>query len=219
MTENTKTSSSKTKAYDNLRYRIITQELPPGELLVEKELMSHYGIGRTPLRDIFTELQRQGLIRRIPRSGTWVAPLDMNYVKQISEVRIPLEKVAGELAVARISEEQLKQLEQILEKAESDASLADVDLEELIQLESRFHHLIYTATCNRKLEELMIEFQAISSRLWHSVFFTGEHLHRMFNDHREILEAIKNGDGKRCGELLVKHTQAYFGTLNGLKNI
>ena len=87
----------KKKVYEDIRYRIITQDLPPGELLKEKELMTYYGIGRSPLRDIFIELQREGLIRRIPRAGTWVAPLDMNFVKQIAEVRIALEGLAGEL--------------------------------------------------------------------------------------------------------------------------
>jgi DNA-binding GntR family transcriptional regulator len=216
MTKKNKETSAKAKAYENLRYRIITQELPPGELLPEKELMAHYRIGRTPLREIFIELQRQGLIRRVPRSGTWVAPLDLNFVKQIAEVRIPLEKVAGELAAERISAEQLELLERILEKAESDQSSEDADLQELIQFESRFHHIIYAATRNLKLEELLVEFLAVSSRLWHSVFFTKEHLRKMFKDQREILDALKSSDGERCGELLVKHTQAYFGRINGL---
>ena len=210
-------TSLKTKAYENLRYRIITQELPPGELLKEKDLTTLYKIGRTPLREIFIELQRQGLIRRVPRSGTWVAPLDLNFVKQIAEVRIPLEKLAGELAAEKISTEQLELLGRILKKAESYESIEDADLQELIQFESHFHHIIYATTHNQKLEELLFEFQAISSRLWHSVFFTKEHLQRMFNDQREILDALKNRDGKRCGALLVKHTQAYFGRINNLK--
>lgn len=214
MTQNADATTLKTKAYENLRYRIITQELPPGELLKEKELMARYRIGRTPLREILIELHRQGLIRRVPRSGTWVAPLDMKFVQQIAEVRIPLERLAGELAAERISAKQLEQLGQILERAKTDKG---ADLQELMQYESRFHHLIYAATRNQKLEELLLEFQAISSRLWHNQFFTREHLQRMFDDHRAILDALNARDGQRCGELLVKHTQAYFGRINGLK--
>jgi DNA-binding GntR family transcriptional regulator len=207
--ENEKTSL-KSKAYENLRYRIITQELPPGELLKEKELMAHYRIGRTPLREIFIELQRQGLIRMVPRSGTWVAPLDLNFVKQIAEVRLPLERLAGELATERISPEQLKLLEQILKKVETDQSQDDTDLQKLIECESLFHHTIYAATHNQKLEELLIEFQSISSRLWHSIFFTKEHLRKMFEDHRIIFNVLKKHQANLCGELLAKHTQAYF---------
>ncbi len=210
-------ADAKTNAYESLRYRIITQELPPGELLVEKDLMDQYQIGRTPLREIFIELQRQGLIRKVPRSGTWVAPLDLSFVQQIAEVRIPLEKLAGELAAERISEHELQELKALLASVETDQSIENEGLPELIKLESRFHHIIYAATRNQKLEELLFEFQAISSRLWHSIFFTREHLRRMFDDHRQILEGLKKRDGKRCGELLVQHTQAYFDPVNGLK--
>jgi len=219
MVKENKKSSSKTEAYEDLRYRIITQELPPGELLTEKDLMAHYQIGRTPLREIFTELQRQGLIRRVARAGTWVAPLDLKFVKQIAEVRIPLEKLAGELATERIKTDQIELLEQILGKAESDRSFDDVALQELIKYESRFHHILYSATCNAKLEELLVEFQAISSRLWHSVFFTKKRLRKMFEDQRDVLNALKKGHGKLCGELLVKHTQAYFNGLDGFSDL
>jgi DNA-binding GntR family transcriptional regulator len=50
-------SNTKQAAYENLRYRIISQLLAPGEQLKDKELMEHYGIGRTPLREVFLELQ------------------------------------------------------------------------------------------------------------------------------------------------------------------
>ena len=105
-----------------------------------------------------------------------------------------------------------------LQQAEADQSRDDADLQELIQLESRFHHTLYAATGNVKLEELLIEFLAVSSRLWHSVFFTKAHLGKMFKDQRNILKALKNRDGKRSAELLVNHTQSYFGPLEGLEN-
>jgi DNA-binding GntR family transcriptional regulator len=217
MTGKKDSARTKSKAYENLRYRIITQDLPPGELLKEKELMKHYRIGRTPLREILIELQRQGLIRRVPRSGTWVAPLDMAFVQQIAEVRLALEKLAGELAAQRISDDELSLLERILEKAEADQSLPDTDLQRLMEYESRFHHHVYAATRNRKLAELLLEFQSISARLWHNLFFTREHLQKMFADQREILDALKRRDAESCGELLVRHTQAYFGRINHIK--
>jgi len=217
MAENNQ-NSTKVNAYEDLRYRIITQQLPPGELLKEKELMERYVIGRTPLREIILELQRQGLVRRVPRSGTWVAPLDLNFVKQIAEVRQPLEKLAGELATERISEKQLERLGDVIKKAETILSEEKADLQQLIQYESRFHHIIYATTGNQKLEELLLEFQSISSRLWHNLFFTKEHLRKMFDDHKAILDKLKKGDGEGCGELLQRHTQAYFGQkVNGLQ--
>jgi DNA-binding GntR family transcriptional regulator len=205
----------KKEVYEDLRYRIITQDLPPGELLKEKELMLHYGIGRSPLRDIFIELQREGLIRRIPRAGTWVAPMDLNFVKQIAEVRVALEALAGELAAKRISEEQLQQLEEILAKVGTHRKNGDANIRELIKYESRFHKIIYAATQNEKLEALLLEFQGVGARLWHYLFFTEEQLYKLFEDHCMILTALKGRDVEQCRKLMAQHPRVYFDQIEG----
>ena len=206
---------SKREVYENLRYRIITLDLPPGELLKEKDLMRHYGIGRTPLRDVFIELQREGLIRRVPRAGTWVAPLDLNFVKQIGEVRVALEGLAGELAAQRISAEELGQLDVILSKVEARQKAGKVDMQELIQYESRFHQIIYAGTRNEKLEALLLEFQSVGARLWHYLFFTEEHMLKLFDDHRAIYEALRARDARKCRQLMEAHPRAYFDQVKG----
>lgn len=211
----TSRDASKKGVYEDLRYRIITQDLPPGELLKEKELMLHYGIGRSPLRDIFIELQREGLIRRLPRAGTWVAPMDLNFVKQIAEVRIALEGLAGELAAKRISETQLEQLEEILAKVKIHKKNGDANIQELIKYESHFHKIIYAATQNEKLETLLLEFQGVGARLWHYLFFTEEQLYKLFEDHRMILAALKKKDVDQCRKLMAQHPRAYFDQVNG----
>ena len=210
-------TSLKTKAYENLRYRIITQELPPGELLKEKDLMAHYNIGRTPLREIFIELQREGLIRRVPRSGTWVAPMDLDYVEQVAEVRMALEGLAGEKAAQRISEDQLEALERILEKAKADQIAGNANYQELIQYEARFHRIVYAATGNKKLEELLLEYLGLGTRIWYYLVFSEEHLFRLFEEQRAMLNALKKRDGKRCRRLMEQHTWAYFENIKGIK--
>ena len=207
--------SLKKKVYEDLRYRIITQDLPPGELLKEKELMTHYGIGRSPLREIFIELQREGLIRRVPRAGTWVAPMDLKFVKQIAEVRIALEGLAGELAAERISEKELKQLEDILSTVEGHKNKGKGNIQDLIHYESNFHKIIYASTKNEKLETLLLEFQGVGARLWHYLFFTEEQLYKLFDDHRKILDALKKRDVKQCRELMAQHPRSYFDQIEG----
>ena len=54
----------KHEVYKDLQQRIITNDIAAGESLNVKGLMDHYQIGRTPLREIFRELQRDGLIQR-----------------------------------------------------------------------------------------------------------------------------------------------------------
>jgi len=205
-----KTNFTKKKAYEDLRYRIITQKLAPGALLKDKELMDQYGIGRTPLREIIIELQKEGLINRVPRAGTWVAPMDFNFLKEITEIRIGLEGIAGELAAERISPKQEKELADILEKAASLETEDPLNSEELITCESQFHNVIYAATKNEKLEVLLKNYQSIGARFWHYVAYNREELFKQFESQRQMLQAIGKRDKINCKKIMEAHIRAYI---------
>jgi len=200
-------TSKKDETYKNLRYRIITHDLKPMESLNEKALMDHYGIGRTPLREVLLQLQRDGLIQRFPRSGTVVSPVDIHLYQQTIEIRIVLEGLAGELAAERITEEQLEALRQILTQVgkleENDAE----NIRELMQCEFAFHNLIYKATHNPKLKETLYELHGISARFWHYQIFSKQELLDQFIDHRKVMDALEKRDGRRAGETLKNHIQ------------
>ncbi len=207
-------TSTKKKALENLRYRIITQKLAPGELLKDKDLMDQYGIGRTPLREIIIELQNEGLINRVARAGTWVAPMDFVFLKQITEIRIGIEGIAGELAAERISKNQLEQLEQILAKVDVLEAEEKLNTEELIKCESQFHNVIYVATNNQKLETLLKSYQSIGARFWHFLAYNREELFKQFESQRQMLLAIKKKDKINCKEIMEQHIRDYMGIID-----
>jgi DNA-binding GntR family transcriptional regulator len=207
-------TSTKQKAYEGLKYRIITQQLPPGELLKDKDIMEKYGIGRTPLREVFLELQNEGLIKRIPRSGTWVAPMDFHFLKQVTEIRIGLEGIAGELAAERISEEQLENVTRILQKVTSLESEQSVSSEKLLKYESDFHNVIYASTGNPQLEKLLRNYQSVGARFWHYLVFSKEQMADQFRSQRLLLAALKRRDKKACKEITEEHIRSYMGIID-----
>ncbi|MDB1125089.1 GntR family transcriptional regulator [Vibrio algarum] len=203
-------TSTKQKTYEDLKYRIITQQLAPGDLLKDKEIMEQYGIGRTPLRDVFLELQSEGLINRVPRSGTWVAPMDFNFLKQITEVRIGIEGVAAELTASRITEKQLASLKSILEEVEHFEKGGQVNDRALIQLESEFHNIIYSSTGNPQLEKLLRSYQSLGARFWHYLVFSPEQMFEQFKSHHQLLEAIEKKDGSLSKTIAENHIRVYI---------
>jgi DNA-binding GntR family transcriptional regulator len=200
-------SSKKDETYQDLRYRIITHDLKPLEPLNEKALMDHYGLGRTPLREVLIQLKRDGLIQRFSRSGTIVSPVDIHIYKQNIEIRTVLEGLAGELAVKNITAGELKALEQILERVAALEEQESANLKELMQCEFEFHNLVYEATHNPKLIEILKELHGVSARFWHYQIFSKQELLDQFVDHRETLDALKKKDGQRAAETLKDHIQ------------
>jgi len=200
-------TSPKDKTYQDLRYRIVTHALKPMESLNEKALMDHYGLGRTPMREVLLQLQRDGLIQRFSRSGTIVAPVDIHIYKQNIEVRTALEGLAGELAAKNIAPAQLDALEQILERVAALEKQNSEKLQELMQCEFDFHNLVYEATHNSKLIDILHELHGVSARFWHYQIFSKPELLEQFVDHRNVLDALKMRDGRRAAETLKGHIQ------------
>jgi DNA-binding GntR family transcriptional regulator len=200
-------SSKKTDTYQSLRYRIITHDLKPMQTLNEKDLMSHYDIGRTPLREILIQLQRDGLIQRFPRSATVVAPVDIQLYQEIIEIRIQLEKLAGRLASQRITAEQLEGLRQVLRRVDDIEKNDPDNLKAIMECELDFHRIVYEATHNSKLREFLLELHGISARFWHYQYFGQQELLAQFVDHRKTLAALEKSDGKLASATMEKHIQ------------
>ncbi len=201
------TTTKKDETYKDLRYRIVTHELKPMEPLNEKALMDHYGLGRTPMREVLLQLQRDGLIQRFSRSGTIVSPVDIHIYKHNIEIRAVLEGLAGELAAQRITPAELDALGEILKQVGELEEQDHENLKELMQCEFDFHNLVYGATHNPKLIGVLHELQGISARFWHYQIFSKEELLDQFIDHREVMDALRERDGKRAGETLKNHIQ------------
>jgi len=200
-------TSKKDETYKDLRYRIVTHELKPMEPLNEKALMDHYGLGRTPMREVLLQLQRDGLIQRFSRSGTIVSPVDIHIYKHNIEIRTVLEGLAGELAAARITAAELEVLGEILKRVSELEEQEHENLKELMQCEFDFHTLIYEATHNPKLIDILHELQGVSARFWHYQIFSKQELLDQFIDHREVVDAFRKRDGQRAGETLKNHMQ------------
>ena len=198
----------KENVYKNLKYRIIMNQLEAGTVLNEKALMDEYKIGRTPLREIFIRLQNEGLIQRFPRSGTIVAPMDFNQLREITEIRIPLEGVVGELIVEKISDAQIQKLKNVFLKVK-EIELHGSD-EDILMSDSELHNLLYEATGNRKLVSIIHELQAIDSRYWFSLTFTREEYLDQIMQWKQIIAAIEARDKKLTKKLLQDHVQKFI---------
>jgi DNA-binding GntR family transcriptional regulator len=79
-----------------LEEEIVLGWLMPRERLIEEELAARHDVKRHVIREALTELERVGLVERIPNKGAVVRVLDPAEVTQIYLVREALETLAAE---------------------------------------------------------------------------------------------------------------------------
>ena len=90
--------SLRDQAYVRIKRRIIALDYKPGAYINEAMICDDLGIGRTPVHLALERRAVDGLIEVIPRKGLIVAPLSLDEMRQINEVRKLLEPAAASLA-------------------------------------------------------------------------------------------------------------------------
>ena len=204
--------SPKKKIYESLRYRIITNEFSAGQQIYEKALMQEYGIGRTPLREIFQELRRNGLIEIIPKLGTRVVSLDLRTLRDTIQLRRELEGLAAELAAVHMAPHQFQRLGHLLEMAGRIQTNALDDLKKLADLDMAFHGIIYDASGNRQLKEMIASLLYKMSMYWFQVGFSADAFREQFEELAELLLAMEKGNIQAAKEIMKRHID-HFSTV------
>lgn len=101
--------------FNTLRQAILKGELEPGERLMEIQLADRLGVSRTPTVEATGKLELEGLVLMIPRKGAEVAKISEKSLRDVLEVRRSLEELAIELACQRMTEDDIKELEEAQE--------------------------------------------------------------------------------------------------------
>ena len=84
-----------------LRERILAGDLPPGQRLIERELVEAYEVARHTLRAALRQLEVEGLVRVEPNRGARVALLSGEELSELFDLRLALEREAAHLALER----------------------------------------------------------------------------------------------------------------------
>lgn len=146
-----------------LRDAIFNGDISPGQHLPERDLCTDLGVGNVALREAFSRLAEEGLIRRVPRRGAFAAPISATIVRDLSEVRVLLEQQAAVRAMEHWSAITDREIEQIVERMELAAQRREG--ERMFQLDQQFHEAFWNASGSETLVELATNLRGRIARL------------------------------------------------------
>ena len=191
------------RAYVDLRDRIVTQQLAPGTVLREDELMRELEVGRTPLREAVKRLALENLVAVQPRRGTFVSPVEASDIQNISEVRAELEGYAAELAARRLDGDHRAAAEALLREVEELAGSGDQDW--LMRFDERIHRFTWEASGNPYLQDTLERYFTHSLRVWYLVLNRLPGLSHAVHDQAHLVEALLAGDAERARSIMRQH--------------
>ncbi|WP_307857094.1 GntR family transcriptional regulator [Pseudarthrobacter albicanus] len=189
---------------DAIRNRIFEGHYAPGTRLVERDLAEEFNVSRLPIREALGMLRQEGLVSDKANSrGMVVSSLTPEQVADLFDVRLALEVLASQLAAARATRSELKQLSSLLDRAQS--SLETGAVFEAHAANNQFHDAITTIAGN---EFLRAALEPLQGRM-HWLFRHATDLPELIREHRRLYEAIASGDPGRAGLASSNHIQKY----------
>jgi|Deesub1362B_J571_1020462.scaffolds.fasta_scaffold11480_2 DNA-binding GntR family transcriptional regulator len=178
--------------YQILRRQILRGGLPPGERLVEEKLARSLGASRTPVREALQRLAQERLLVKLPRGGYEVRGFTLKEIEEIFGIRSVLETYAASLATRRISQGELRELEEII--AQSQAAVDRQDVEEFIELNTRFHDRLYQASGNDHLYRMIHDLRDYFYR-YRAIILRVPGMPKIsLKDHQEMIQAMRRGE-------------------------
>jgi DNA-binding GntR family transcriptional regulator len=208
ITDDTVKKSLAEAAYERIRDRLLMLDIKPGELVNDDHLAKDLGMGRTPVREALKRLELDRLVVSYPRRGTFATRVEVTDLAFISEIRTQLEPLAASRAARVATERQRDELRAVLRAVESfDTQAASVV--ETLRLDARVHQGIYAAAGNPHLEDVLIRYDNLATRIWCMVLDRLPDLSRHVHEHVDLLGAVINGDEARAGDLARSHVSGF----------
>jgi DNA-binding GntR family transcriptional regulator len=187
--------------YDELRTRILTRHDPAGAKLSLHALAEELGVSRSPVHHALTRLVSEGLLTVKPRRGYYVLPVTARAVAEGYDVRLALELVAAELAVAQPDEVGLAHFEELLDRTD-----AAISHEEWDAANAAFHELQIDLAGSALLSRF---YRELSVNLMMQVIRGGrvEGHANLVTEHRRIVETLTAADLAAAQQAIRDHIE------------
>ncbi len=178
--------------YELLRGLIVDLSLPPESALVEQEVASRLKVSKTPVREAIIRLAREGLVKVVPKSGSYVTAISLDRYLEACFVRTQLE--VG--CVKRLAVQGVGMADQVKLKAllkEQEASIDD-DLR-FFELDEALHRRLFELAGLEGAWEVMNFAKAELDRVRHlKRLFGFRQRKRVLEEHAALIDAIVSRD-------------------------
>ncbi|MBW2004984.1 MAG: GntR family transcriptional regulator [Deltaproteobacteria bacterium] len=191
-----------TVVLDNIRRRILTGEFRPGQKINESEIAVNLGISRSPVREAFRILERDGLITTLPRKGSYITDISLRDLEELFEIRKILE-CYGLDCIKKMAKKYPDKITAMIEELEKNL-LKKYDPFSVI---SGFHYSLVEVSNNSRLIELY-KILAVSLRRYWIIYHSKKGQQDISLEHHQgIVNILRKGDYPGAKKLLKKHTQ------------
>ena len=191
------------KIYMIIRNNIINLNLAPGTAMSEKELSEKLEVSRTPVREAFIKLAKEGLVNIVPQKGTFISKIDCTMADEERFLRESIERAVLELFVKEHSEESIIRLERCIEKQKK--AVANGKYDEFMEYDDQFHKIIFEDVKKSMCYDVTVGMSGNYRRIRFLSMMVEDVIERNIQQHEEIVKAIMSNDVELSKKILKSH--------------
>ncbi len=186
---------------EQLRQRIFSGELRPGDWIDELKIAEEYGISRTPLREALKVLATEGLITMKVRRGAYVTETSPKDLADVYHLMALLETDAAETVTRHGSDAGLAELCALHGELESSLS----NTARFFDINERFHMRLLELADNRWQLQMVQDLRKVMKLHRQSSLQKAGRLEQSLAEHRELMVALKARDATKAAACMRKH--------------
>ena len=190
---------------DAIVAEIASGKLPPGARIIQEQIAQELGVSRQPVQQALLVLRNLGVLREAPGRGLQVAPLDLDHVRDMYEMRAVIEGLAFRKAAERNAPRAAQRGAAAI--AAGRKAVAAGNVARMIEADMAFHALIYELSQNPLVAPVMDTHWTNTQRVMGEVLLRDEHPRDIWDQHEALLKAVVAGDAKAAERLARQHIE------------
>lgn len=194
--------------YENIKSAIISGEIEAGTRLTETAVSEQMDVSSTPVREAFSRLASEGLIKIIPYRGAIVQEFTPQEILEVYQCREALEVMAIELAIDHIDEKGITELKKLLKKSKDAANYT-----KFVEINTEMHEVFFEYAKNDTLLKLVNQIQDVILNNRNVSSYNDVRKEEIYEEHKLIITALENKDKEQAKTAMADHIQ------NGYKYI
>lgn len=196
------------RAYAAIQDQLIMLDIAPMAPIDDSALATSLGVGRTPVREALKRLEVDRLVVTYPRRGTFATGVDITDLAYISEIRVQLEPLAARRAAESAGKSVRAELAELADTIQGIDARA-LARHELMHWDLRVHRAIYRAAGNPHLEDTLVRYNNLATRIFCLFLDRITHFDRHIGEHIGLLRAIADGDGAQAEQIARDHVTGF----------
>ncbi len=189
------------QVYRALLDAISDGSMAPGERITQEYIAQKLAVSRQPVLQALRSLRQDGFVRDAPGRGVLVAPLDVDWMGKVYQVRGALDALAARLAANLRYRVPPKLIEQGRKVARGN------NIKAMIDADMAFHNAIYQASGNPLIEQIARQHWGHLRRVMGAVLQSPRQRETVWDEHQAIADTIHAGDAERAAALIDQHSR------------